>query len=85
MEDSVRYFISVYLQEFYDGEDESLELLCYEAVIKGVRYRTCASASADGENLEVECMLMKWDGEEWLARTETGWSQEPDNDFFGRK
>lgn len=82
LEGSIRGFMATDLQEFYDGGDESIAL-SYEASIKGVRYRTFACSTLDGDFIQFEYLLLKWDGEEWLLRTDDGWTKGIGPSFFG--
>lgn len=68
--------------EFKDGGEETLEL-SYSATINGETYRTFASASCYNDIVKFDCMLMKWDGQEWLVRSGEEWGRGPGSDFFG--
>ena len=81
VENSARNFISSDLYSFFEGKG-SLGL-SYEAVIKGIRYRTLAAAIVEGKKIELYFILAKWNGKEWLVRLDSGWSQVPELNFYG--
>ena len=82
VEDSAKVFLAVDMMDFVNG-DASLDLSFY-ANIDGETYRTLSTATCDeGDAVEIDSMLLKWNGEEWLAFNGQGWEQGPGNDFFG--
>lgn len=80
-EDSAKKFLSADLQKFCDGGEEPL-FVSFEATIDNILYRTYAAAfSRGGGSIFIDCILMKWDGRQWLAYIDDRWESSSGPDF----
>ena len=51
-------------------------------MINGIRYAAVGDATIIGENVSFDCVVVKWNGVEWLAYENGEWSSGPGNDFI---
>ena len=73
--------LSLNISELFAGGEESLQMT-FEAMIDGIRYAAVGDATIIGENVSFDCVVVKWDGVEWLAYENGEWSSGPGNDFI---
>ncbi len=72
--------LSLNISELFAGE-ETLKMT-FEAMIDGIRYAAVGDATIIGENVSFDCVVVKWNGVEWLAYENGEWSSGPGNDFI---
>ena len=72
--------LSLNISELFEG-GEALQMT-FEAMINGIRYAAVGDATIIGENVSFDCVVVKWNGVEWLAYENGEWSSGPGNDFI---
>ena len=73
--------LSLNISELFAGGEESLQMT-FEAMIDGIRYAAVGDATIIGENVSFDCVVVKWNGVEWLAYENGDWISGPGNDFI---
>ncbi len=73
--------LSLNISELFAGGEEALQMT-FEAMINGTRYVAVGDAAISGEDISFDCIVVKWNGVEWLVYEDGSWVPGPGSDFI---